>query len=91
MVVVIRDVRNLVKTDFSSSNDFMEVYFDANADDTIDLNAANRAAGKCGITQAANNIKYFNVRMKVSVSNGNIRIMGNFFTYLINVFVSVRG
>ena len=62
MIVVVRDIHNLIQTDFASSNDAVEVYFDANKDGNVDLGATNLADGKCGVDQTNNNIQYFKVK-----------------------------
>ena len=63
MMVVIRDVNNVINVDFSVKNEVIDVFFDANNGSDVDFNATNRAEGKCGITKAANKLQYFNVRI----------------------------
>ena len=61
MIVVVRDVNNLINDDFAASNDAVEIYFDADNNNVVDVNAVDRAGGKCGIDTADNNLTYFNV------------------------------
>ena len=65
MVVVIRDKNGVISQNFSAEgqtrNGVIEVYFDADGDGTIDLNAADRAAGKCGVNNKDFDLDYFKV------------------------------
>ena len=61
MIVVIRDVNNLVKADFAAGNDVIEVFFDANRDGNVDLEADDLVGGKCGINKEDNELTYFKV------------------------------
>ena len=61
MIVVVHDVNNLINADFDASNDAVEIYFDADNNNVVDVNAVDRAGGKCGIDTADNNLTYFNV------------------------------
>ena len=61
MIVVVRDVNNIINDDFAAANDAVEIYFDADADNVVNLNAVDRAGGKCGVDTADNDLTYFNV------------------------------
>ena len=67
MVVVIRDKSGVISVDFGADsqtrNGVIEVYFDANNDSTINLNAVDRAGGKCGINNKDFDLEYFNVSL----------------------------
>ena len=65
MVVVIRDKSGIISADFGADagtrNGVVEVFFDADNDTVVDLNAADRAAGKCGVNNKDFGLEYFKV------------------------------